>query len=141
MLYQEYYICKAVITKVITNVRSSRNAVLDVMNHYGLNKSTFADALGVSQPVITHLTTGRNKPSLELVMKLQQRYPELSLDWLLTGQGAMLRKDERTIPQEDLAKLEELLAMSNQLSEQWKAFLALTTEAKSSCRAPEIGIS
>lgn len=55
-----------------------------------LSPTQFADALGLARPIISHVLSGRNKPSLEVVQKIIAAFPELSLPWLLSGQEPML---------------------------------------------------
>lgn len=59
-----------------------------VIDHYGLSVSAFADEIGVQRSSISHLLNGRNKPSLDFVMKLVTAYPEVNLYWLLKGEGS-----------------------------------------------------
>ncbi|WP_108425585.1 helix-turn-helix domain-containing protein [Flagellimonas amoyensis] len=59
-----------------------------VIAHYGLSVSAFADEIGVQRSSISHLLSGRNKPSLDFVMKLVGAYPEVNLYWLLKGEGS-----------------------------------------------------
>ncbi|MBN2237873.1 MAG: helix-turn-helix transcriptional regulator [Bacteroidales bacterium] len=54
-----------------------------------LSPSQFADKLGVQRSSISHILSGRNKPSLDFVLKIVEIYPKISLDWLLKGQGEM----------------------------------------------------
>ena len=58
-----------------------------ILEHYELTATALADSLGVQRSGISHILSGRNKPSLEFVMKLVHAYPEVSLYWLLEGQG------------------------------------------------------
>ncbi|WP_242502120.1 helix-turn-helix domain-containing protein [Flagellimonas olearia] len=58
-----------------------------IMDHYGLTVSAFADEIGVQRSSVSHLLNGRNKPSLDFVMKLVDTYPEVNLYWLLKGVG------------------------------------------------------
>ena len=58
-----------------------------VISHYGLSVSSFADKIGVQRSSISHLLNGRNKPSLDFVLKVIQTYPEVNLYWLLNGKG------------------------------------------------------
>ncbi|OWP62580.1 hypothetical protein CDA63_13130 [Hymenobacter amundsenii] len=55
-----------------------------------LTSSQFADTIGVSRPVVSHILSGRNKPSLEVVQKIVAAFPDLSLAWLLNGEGPMV---------------------------------------------------
>jgi transcriptional regulator with XRE-family HTH domain len=55
-----------------------------------LSPTQFADLIGVGRPVISHILSERNKPSLEVVQKIIGAFPDISLPWLLAGTGPML---------------------------------------------------
>ncbi|WP_438962753.1 helix-turn-helix domain-containing protein [Nonlabens sp.] len=59
-----------------------------VMERNDLNASSFAEAIQVGRSSISHILSGRNKPSLDLVMNIVQRFPEVDLYWLLNGKGS-----------------------------------------------------
>ena len=59
-----------------------------LLDYYGLSAAAFADKVGVQRSGISHLLAGRNKPSLEFVMKVIDTFPEVNLYWLLNGKGA-----------------------------------------------------
>lgn len=59
-----------------------------VIDYYGLSASAFADRLSVQRSSISHILSGRNKPSLEFVMKILSAFPEVELYWLLNGKGS-----------------------------------------------------
>lgn len=58
-----------------------------LISHYGHTISTFADRVGVQRSSISHVLSGRNKPSLDFVLKVIEAYPEVDLYWLLHGKG------------------------------------------------------
>lgn len=58
-----------------------------VMAYYSLSASAFADKIGVQRSSISHILSGRNKPSLEFVMKVLSSFDEVDLYWLLNGKG------------------------------------------------------
>ena len=62
-----------------------------LLDHYGVSTSAFADKIGVQRSGISHLLSGRNKPSLDFIMKIISAYPEVDLYWLLTGAGNLTR--------------------------------------------------
>lgn len=64
-----------------------------ILDYYSLSASAFADALGVQRSGLSHLMSGRNKPSLDLVMKISDTYPEVNLYWLLNGTGSFPAKE------------------------------------------------
>lgn len=71
--------------------------IIEVMVRKEHSKSTFAKALDVSLPLITHITTGRNKPGLDLIQKLLGHFEEVSPDWLLLGKGPMDREKPKAL--------------------------------------------
>ena len=57
----------------------------------GLSPSQFADKLGVQRSGVSHLLSGRNKPSFEFINKMLVAYPKLNPDWLIMGTGKAYR--------------------------------------------------
>jgi transcriptional regulator with XRE-family HTH domain len=57
------------------------------------NKSSaqFAEEIGVQPSGISHILSGRNKPSLDFVLKMLEKYKFLSTEWLLFGKGSMYK--------------------------------------------------
>lgn len=58
-----------------------------ILDYYSLNASSFADKIGVQRSSLSHLLSGRNKPSLDFILKIMEVYPEVDLYWILKGQG------------------------------------------------------
>ena len=71
---------------------SSRLAAL--IEHFGLTASAFADKMGVQRSGVSHLISGRNKPSLDFIVKVLDAFPEVDLYWLLIGKGEMLKAED-----------------------------------------------
>lgn len=55
-----------------------------------LQPSKFADEIGVQRPNMSHIIAGRNKPGLDFLHKIVVRYPEVNINWLLSGLGEPL---------------------------------------------------
>ena len=66
-----------------------------IMNYYDLNASALADGLGVLRSSISHLLSQRNKPSLDFVLKIIDKYPEVDLYWLLYGKGSFPKEEKK----------------------------------------------
>ena len=56
-----------------------------LFDHYGLSAALFADKIGVQRSSVSHLMSGRNKPSLDFILKIIAAFPEVDLYWILTG--------------------------------------------------------
>lgn len=63
-----------------------------------ISSSQFANEIGVQRSGISHILSGRNKPSLDFILKILDHYPELNESWLLRGEGEMYKE----ISQKDL---------------------------------------
>jgi len=57
-----------------------------------LTASKFADKIGVRRSNISHILSGRNKPSLDFIEKVMSCFKDLNLDWLILGKGEMYQK-------------------------------------------------
>ena len=71
----------------MVNTKEFTKRLEKIINFYGLSASSFADKIGVQRSSISHILSGRNKPSLEFVMKVLSPFPEVDLYWLLNGKG------------------------------------------------------
>jgi len=58
-----------------------------LMEYYQISASAFADRIQVPRSSISHLLSGRNKPSLDFVLKVVKEFEEVELYWLLNGKG------------------------------------------------------
>ncbi|MEI8006737.1 MAG: helix-turn-helix transcriptional regulator [Bacteroidota bacterium] len=56
-----------------------------------LTSSQLADSIGVQRSGISHFISGRNKPSLEFILKILNQFPDINPDWLLFGRQSFYR--------------------------------------------------
>ena len=61
----------------------------------GLKSSALADSIGVNRATISHILSGRNKPSIEFLEKLLNAYPNINTNWLISGIGYMQNNMEQ----------------------------------------------
>lgn len=64
-----------------------------IFEYYDLSASSFADKIEVGRSSISHIVSGRNKPSLDFVMKVVSTFDEVDLYWLLNGKGTFPKSD------------------------------------------------
>jgi len=74
------------------------NRILELIKELGLSSSQFADEIGVQRSAMSHLVSGRNNPSLEFVMKVLKRFPQVNTEWLLNGSGSMTTGKKESEP-------------------------------------------
>ncbi|KPE50693.1 helix-turn-helix transcriptional regulator [Chryseobacterium indologenes] len=72
---------------------SLNERISKVIEYSAFTPSEFADEIDVQRSSISHITSGRNKPSLEFIIKIKSRFPEILWDWLITGEGEMLKSE------------------------------------------------
>jgi transcriptional regulator with XRE-family HTH domain len=89
-----------------------------LFDYYQLNASAFADKIGVQRSSLSHLLSGRNKPSLEFVMKIVEAFPEVDLYWLITNKGSFPKSDApapTVLPKEIIStkQLESVVPVNN----------------------------
>lgn len=83
------------------------NRLKIILDYYALSASKFADSIQVQRSSISHLLSGRNKPSLDFVLKIVEHYEEVDLNWLLLGEGTFPSSDNSSstptvVEQQDL---------------------------------------
>jgi transcriptional regulator with XRE-family HTH domain len=69
-----------------------------ILDYYSVTATAFSEEINFNRSTISHLLSGRNKPSLEFVMKVLQKYPEVELYWLLNGKGDFPKKQNTPLP-------------------------------------------
>ncbi len=90
------YICKQynpVYKFTMVNIDEFAGRIQKVIDYYSLSASGFADKVGVQRSSISHILSGRNKPSLDFVMKILKAFPEVDLYWLLNGKGTFPKSE------------------------------------------------
>lgn len=66
-----------------------RSIIEEILEVYNINASELADRIEVQRSSISHILSGRNKPSLDFLIKVKDEYPELRWDYLLLGKKPM----------------------------------------------------
>ena len=67
------------------------NRIQKIIQYSMLTASEFADEIGVQRSNISHIISGRNKPSLDFIIKIKDRFPEIQWEWIIEGKGEMTK--------------------------------------------------
>lgn len=92
-----------------------------LIKELNLNQTVFAKSIGIAQPNINRMVSGENKISWEALNGIAEKYAQVNLDWLLTGNGEMFFGGEDSGVQEStpskvrLEELEERVARLEEL--------------------------
>ena len=65
----------------------------EVRKNHQLTAASFATKIGVQRSAISHILSGRNKPSLEFLMKIHDSFDEVNLEWLILGKPSPLSQN------------------------------------------------
>ena len=65
-----------------------RERIKEIIEREGMSQSQFADYIGVNRPTLSHILAGRNNPSIEVMMKIHQKFPKINIVWLFDGIGS-----------------------------------------------------
>ncbi len=68
-----------------------KERILEFLKKENKSSAQFADEIGVQPSGISHILSGRNNPSLDFVIKMLEKYPFLSTEWLLFGKGSIYK--------------------------------------------------
>jgi DNA-binding XRE family transcriptional regulator len=70
---------------------NERERIIRIMNEEKMNASQFSEYIGIQRAAISHIIAGRNKPSLDVIKKILNKFSSVNPDWLLSGEGHMRR--------------------------------------------------
>ncbi|MCQ2114975.1 MAG: helix-turn-helix transcriptional regulator [Bacteroidales bacterium] len=66
-----------------------------------ISQGQFADSIDVARASVSHILAGRNKPGYDFISNLIVHYPNLNIEWLLTGRGKMYRNQGAEVRRPD----------------------------------------
>ncbi|MDR0941156.1 MAG: helix-turn-helix domain-containing protein [Bacteroidales bacterium] len=72
-----------------------------ILNQKSLNASAFAEEIDVQRSNISHIISGRSKPSLDFIEKMCTRFPDIDISWFISGKAAKQHVIEKQV-QRDL---------------------------------------
>ncbi|MDF1695232.1 MAG: hypothetical protein P1U56_05345 [Saprospiraceae bacterium] len=103
--------------------------IQNLIDHYELNVSSFSKSIGLNGNVtIYKIVKGESSPSFATLLKIKESYPEVNIDWILSGEGEMLITQTKDISwyEDQLENAKEEIKWHRELVETLK--IALTTQ-------------
>jgi len=77
------------------NTEGFTKRLQSLLHYYNLSASAFAEKIGIGRSSISHIVSGRNKPSLEIVLSILENFEEVAFDWLMYGKGNFPKVEEK----------------------------------------------
>lgn len=99
-----------------------------LMDKFGYKKSEWAEILGVSPAVISHIYNNRNKAGVDLVQMMLLKFPDINERWLLLGEGEMIKEGQSLTTEVIKEKLSYLGKKINTQKDQMKDISVLLDE-------------
>ncbi|MCB7480051.1 helix-turn-helix domain-containing protein [Christiangramia sediminis] len=93
----------------MVNTQKFSSRLNKILEYYDISAASFADKIEVGRSSISHILSGRNKPSLDFVMKVVKNFPEVELYWLLNGKGSFPSTPESKPENESEKKTENVI--------------------------------
>lgn len=90
--------------------------LLQIGEAKNLNRQEFAARLGASPGVLSHISSGRNNPGLDLILSAMKSFPDIHPEWLLFGEGQMYRQKESRPEKTELIKLILEMKLINEMN-------------------------
>ena len=82
-------------------IENMKDRIIQIMEQEGMTSARFADSIGVQRAIMSHILSGRNNPSLDVLLKIITRFDYLSTDWVLFGKEPMFKHQQQLTKIED----------------------------------------
>lgn len=94
----------------MVNIEDFIKRLEKLLDYYSLTASSFADKIGVQRSSMSHLLSGRNKPSLDFILKILEVFPDVDLYWILNGKGNFPKNENAEKPNDPFESKENISA-------------------------------
>jgi transcriptional regulator with XRE-family HTH domain len=91
-----------------------KDRIAKIMEEKGMTATRFAEEIGVQASSISHIVSGRNKPSTDFLIKILERFRGLNAEWLLIGRGNQYKDTNNETEIEDVSLKTGLFAEERQ---------------------------
>ena len=111
-----------------------KERLIQLLDLEQLSPSKFADIIGVQRSSISHVISGRNKPSFDFLQKTLKAFPGLNASWLMLGEGSMYDQMGRNVSG-------NLFDSPEEPEEPSEGHISTEEEGHTDIRTPETAIS
>lgn len=93
-----------------------KDRLAHIIRAKNLTATQFAEMMQIQPSNVSHLLSGRNKPSLDFLIKLKEVFPEYSFDWIILGKKPITISDRSSQFREELFAPVEMISTNNQVA-------------------------
>ena len=84
-----------------------KDRIKKLMEKENLTPAQFAEIVGIQRSAVSHLVTGRNQPSVDVIQKILNAFRTINSDWLILGVGSMYRGEKQAYQPSLFEQIEE----------------------------------
>ena len=85
-----------------------KDRIAHIIRAKNLTATQFAEMMQIQPSNVSHLLSGRNKPSLDFLIKLKDVFPEYSFDWIILGKKPITMSErQQNIKEEVLQNIDQ----------------------------------
>ena len=66
--------------------------IVKLLERENLTAKQCADIIGITRSSMSHIINGRNNPSLDVMRKILENFPNINPEWFILGKGEMYRQ-------------------------------------------------
>lgn len=85
-----------------------KDRLAHIIRAKNLTATQFAEMMQIQPSNVSHLLSGRNKPSLDFLIKLKDVFPEYSFDWIILGKKPITVSERPQIGKDDVLQTVDL---------------------------------
>ena len=74
----------------------------EIINFHKTNRNKLSLKLNINSSVLFNIVKGRNLPSYDMILKILDEFPDISAEWLIKGEGEMLKKNTEKLSSENV---------------------------------------
>lgn len=93
--------------------------IAKIIKENNLSASSFSKMIGVQRSSISHILSGRNNPSLDLLLKIHKAFDYITLEWLILGDNSMEKPSNKIENKHN----SELIIEENEFNKKKQSFL------------------
>ena len=68
-----------------------KDRIRQIMESQHMTQQVFADYIGTTPATLSGIFNDRTRPTINIVESIRKKFPDISLDWLMFGQGDMFK--------------------------------------------------
>jgi hypothetical protein len=83
-------------------MKTAKERLIEFLAYLAIGQNKFEDIVGLSRAYVSHI---KSSVGSDIIFKIYEAYPELNLEWLITGNGNMLRSENKNTATSKGAKI------------------------------------